>query len=300
MGGKRIGVEMSSWFITISDYERLKGMLPDAEWVDCSMMVEEGRMIKSPKEIEYITHAARATEAGVLAGVEASAVGATENEVAAAVHTAAQIKAGSEYTGLPLFVTAGKRSFLGHVTWYRETIQAGRHGLPGDIGVHKPVSRITDAERVSRATRRRRQIKATGVMATALEEMIKFIKPGVRAHDAHMVCKNVIAGCGPRGRAEPQGSVFDRPGIRSRLGRGPYSKHERGRVPGVEGGHDVPPDTGDIHTGPDVGGGERDSAGYGVGVRAHYGECGEEAVFEVGNPKGHGVTAPSTVSWVPA
>ena len=62
------------------------------------MMVEEGRMIKSPREIEYITQAARATEAGVLAGIEASAVGATENEVAAAVHTA-QIKAGSEYTG---------------------------------------------------------------------------------------------------------------------------------------------------------------------------------------------------------
>ena len=58
MGSKRIGVEMSSWFITIQDYDRLKGMLPDAKWVDCSMMVEEGRMIKSPKEIEYITQAA--------------------------------------------------------------------------------------------------------------------------------------------------------------------------------------------------------------------------------------------------
>ena len=39
-------------------------------------------------------------------------------------------------------------------------------------------------------------IKATGVMAEALEEMIKFIKPGVTAHDAHMVCKNVIGGRG--------------------------------------------------------------------------------------------------------
>ena len=147
MGSKRIGVEMSSWFITIADYDRLRGMLTDAKWVDCSMLVEEGRMIKSPKEIEYITEAARATEAGVLAGIEASEVGATENEVAAAVY-AAQIKAGSEYTGLPLFVTAGKRSFLGHVTWYRGDDTAGGHGVPGAIGLHQQVSRLPNAERV--------------------------------------------------------------------------------------------------------------------------------------------------------
>ena len=30
MGSKRIGVEMSSWFITIQDYNRLKGMMPNA------------------------------------------------------------------------------------------------------------------------------------------------------------------------------------------------------------------------------------------------------------------------------
>ena len=194
MGSKRIGVEMGSWFITISDFERLKGMLPDAQWVDCSMMVEEGRMIKSPQEIEYITQAARATEAGVVAGIEASAVGATENEVAAAVHTA-QIKAGSEYTGLPLFVTAGKRSFLGHVTWYRETIQAGDTVF---LEISGCINRYhaSQMRNVYLGDPPEASVKATGVMATALEEMIKFIKPGVRAHDAHMVCKNVIGDAG--------------------------------------------------------------------------------------------------------
>ena len=37
MGSRRIGVEMNSWFITISDFDRLKGMLPDAGRVDCSI-----------------------------------------------------------------------------------------------------------------------------------------------------------------------------------------------------------------------------------------------------------------------
>ena len=268
MGSKRIGVEMGSWFITISDYQRLQGMLPDAQWVDCSMMVEEGRMIKSPQEIEYITQAARATEAGVVAGIEASAVGATENEVAAAVHTA-QIKAGSEYTGLPLFVTAGKRSFLGHVTWYRETIQAGDTVF---LEISGCINRYhaSQMRNVYLGDPPEASVRATGVMATALEEMINFIKPGVRAHDAHMVCKNVIGDAG-LGVESPSG-IFHRHSLRTRLGGGPHHQPERRRVPGIASRHDVPPDPGGLHTGPDVGGGERDGACYGVGVRADNGE----------------------------
>jgi len=62
MGSKRIGVEKRSWFITNHDFERLKGMMRGARFVDCSMLVEEGRMIKSPQEIDYMRQAARCAE----------------------------------------------------------------------------------------------------------------------------------------------------------------------------------------------------------------------------------------------
>ena len=120
--GQRIGLEYRSWFITIEDYLRLSAVLPDTRFVDCSGLVEQGRMIKSPQEIEYMRQAARAAEAGIRAGVEASAVGATENEVAAEVHRA-QILAGSEYTGLPIFVSSGERADMTHATWYRRRLE---------------------------------------------------------------------------------------------------------------------------------------------------------------------------------
>ena len=121
--GKRIGLEYDSFFLTSRDHLHLKALMANTTFVDCSGLVEAGRMIKSPQEIEYIRQAARAADAGMLAGIEASKVGATENEVAAEVHRA-QILAGSEYTGYPLFIASGERSYsLGHSTWYRKRLE---------------------------------------------------------------------------------------------------------------------------------------------------------------------------------
>ncbi|MFQ5873271.1 MAG: M24 family metallopeptidase, partial [Dehalococcoidia bacterium] len=168
MNARRIGIEKQSWFITIHDFERLSAMLPYATFTDCSMLVEESRMIKSPQELVYMKQAARAAEAGLSAGIEACRVGANENEVAAAIHDA-QIKAGSEYTGLPIFMTAGARSFLGHVTWYRAKLKAGDTvfmEIPGCINrYHSALMR-----NVYLGDPPDKMVKATEVMVEALEE----------------------------------------------------------------------------------------------------------------------------------
>lgn len=191
LANKRIGVEKKSWFLTNFDFDRLQAALPSATWVDCSMVVEQGRMIKSPAEIEYIKQAGAAAEAGTMAGIEAAHVGATENDVAAAVH-AAQIKAGSEYTGLPAFVTAGTRSSLGHATWYRGELKSSDSlflEIPGCINRYH-AAQMTNVflgdppDQIARGTE---------VMIQALDETMKFIKPGVTtAHEAHMQCVKVI------------------------------------------------------------------------------------------------------------
>jgi len=194
MGSKKIGIEKKSWFITIHDFERLSGMLPDATFVDCSMLVEEGRVIKSSAELEYMRQAARAAEAAIVAGIEASRVGASENDIAAATHSA-QIKAGSEYTGLPIFITGGARSYLAHATWYRAEMKAGDTvflEIPGCINrYHASLMR-----NVYLGDPSDEMVKATQDMVTALEETIKFIRPGVTAHDTHMFCKKVIDDAG--------------------------------------------------------------------------------------------------------
>ena len=191
LGAGRIGIDKRSWFFTVDDFERLAATLPSATLVDSSGIVEEGRMIKSPAELSYMRQAAEIAGAAMRAGIDACAVGATENEVAAAVHDV-QIRAGSEYTALPIFVTTDPRSALGHATWSRQTIEVGNTVFletPGCINrCHAALIRGAHM-----GDPPERMVRATEAVATALEETIAFMRPGVTAHDVHEVCRRVIA-----------------------------------------------------------------------------------------------------------
>ena len=120
----RIGLDYDSFFLRSRDEKRLIAALPAATFVDAAGLVEEGRLIKSPQELEYMRQAARAAEAGLRAGIDACRVGVTENDVAAEIHHA-QILAGSEYTGLPVFIRTGVRDAQTHATWARHVLEPG-------------------------------------------------------------------------------------------------------------------------------------------------------------------------------
>ncbi len=122
---RTIGLEMRSWFLTARVYEDLRQRKPDAKWIDASGTVETCRLRKSAKEVEYIRRAARAAEAGMRSAIDATRVGAMDNDVAAAL-SAAMIAAGSEYLSMGPFVAAGKRSTIFHGIWGRNLIEAGQ------------------------------------------------------------------------------------------------------------------------------------------------------------------------------
>ncbi|MCH8818276.1 MAG: aminopeptidase P family protein [Chloroflexi bacterium] len=125
LGSASIGVEYESWFLKIRDYMRLRAALPDATLHDGSGIVEMGRLIKSEREIGYMREAAEIAQAGVAAGLDAVAEGATERDLASEV-VRTQVMAGSEYSGLPPFITSGEQhSMQVHSTWSDRTIGDG-------------------------------------------------------------------------------------------------------------------------------------------------------------------------------
>jgi Xaa-Pro dipeptidase len=124
--GKTLSIEESGYFFPIRTYRRLVAELSGVTWVDGSGLVEASRLIKSPAEIDYIRAAANAAMAGMVEALQTARVGATENQVAAAVYRAT-LDNGSEYPGSPPYVISGERSGLPHGTW------AGRELREGDI-----------------------------------------------------------------------------------------------------------------------------------------------------------------------
>lgn len=121
---KRIGYERSSYFFRASEQDGLFGRLPSARFIDCSHIVEKGRVVKSALEIEMIRRAARASEGGMRLGIAAVKAGATETEVAAEVYRG-MLGAGGHYCSMQPFVVSGPRSFVSHATWRGRRIERG-------------------------------------------------------------------------------------------------------------------------------------------------------------------------------
>lgn len=190
-GDRRIGYEEMSWFFRTGEYGRLLVLLPGASLVPASGTVEQGRMIKSPGEQEYIRAAARAAEAGMKAGIEAAVEGASENDVAAEV-VRAQLANGSEYPALPPFITSGPRSMLVHATWSGRRLRRNEIvflEVPGCINrYHAVMTRSvwlgSPPDLLHRATE-------TGTDALRLAK--EAIRPGIPAHSAFEAARDRIA-----------------------------------------------------------------------------------------------------------
>ena len=188
---KRIGLEYDSWFLPPRDFLRLCALLPSAQIVDCSGLVEQGRMIKSSQEVEYIRQAAKTADAAMEAGIEATKAGANENEIAAAVHSA-QILAGSEYTALPLFITSGERADLAHGTWYRKTVENNAVMFFELVGcIHRYHASLFRAVYVGDPAEA--VVKAAEVGIETLQIAKAFVKPGVTCGDVHALVQGNIA-----------------------------------------------------------------------------------------------------------
>ncbi len=196
-----IGIDESSRNLTCFQYRTLRQLCRPARFVDCSGLVESVRLTKSPAELAYIRQAARATRAGVLAGIRAAKPGATENDVAAEVYRA-MIKQGSEYPGYPPFIPSGPRTALAHASWERRTIRRGDLVLLELTGTvmryHAPMARTVVAGKASRRLARIGQ-----AVAEAFERAVEAIRPGVESGEVHQAAYGAIERAG-------LGAYFDR------------------------------------------------------------------------------------------
>lgn len=192
--GQILSIEESGFFFPIRTYKRLMDGLPMARWVDGSGLVERGRLIKSPAEIEYIRAAARAAMAGMESALRTARVGCSENDVAASVY-AATLQHGSEYPGSPPYVISGERSGLPHGTWEGRTLGDGDIVFLEFSGCVKRYSAAmmraafigTPPEPVTG--------RAEAVLA-GLQAAIDTIRAGVSSGEVDYACRSTILGYG--------------------------------------------------------------------------------------------------------
>jgi Xaa-Pro dipeptidase len=188
--GKNVGYERNSYFFPAYHQDSIHTNFLDGRLMDCFGIVEEGRVRKSPAEVEIMRRAASATEAGMRAGFEACEAGVTENEIGAAI-SAAMFRAGGEPPAVMPYVVSGPRSMIGHATWEGRTVQPGEHVFL-EVGgcyrrYHTAMMRTVVCGELSDV-----MLQAQERMKFALDEVHKQVQPGLTVSDVDNLVRNII------------------------------------------------------------------------------------------------------------
>ena len=192
LNNSTIGYERNSYFLPAYQQDRIRSAYTSGRLLDCFGIVEEGRMLKSKAEIEVMKKAAKATEAGMQAGIDAVKAGVTENEIGAAV-SSAMFRAGGEPPAVMPYVTSGPRSMIGHATWEGRTVQDGEHVFL-EVGgcyrrYHTAMMRtvvLQDQLSSSMESAQRQMIKA-------LRELKNYIQPCLTVSDADKIVRDIVS-----------------------------------------------------------------------------------------------------------
>lgn len=189
LSSKRIGYERNSYFFPAYQQDRIHTTLTEGKLLDCFGIVEQGRICKTPAELDIMRRAAIATEAGMKAGLEAANAGVTENEIGAAI-SEAMFRAGGEPPAVMPYVTSGPRSMIGHATWEGRKVQAGEHVFLEVGGCYRRyhtammrtvvLGELTDS-----------MYKAQETMKKALTELHGYVQPGMTVSDVDNLIRDI-------------------------------------------------------------------------------------------------------------
>lgn len=188
LASRRIAIDKRGWFLPIAVYEALQARLGTIG--DGAGVIETFRAIKSPLEVEKLEKAAAYVDAGMRAGLATIRVGATENDLVAAMMGSA-IAAGSEYLGMEPLVSVGPRTGVPHGTWRRRAIASGDPAFLEMAACH---------DRYHAALMRSAWIgeppkEAADMMKVcqeALQVSLDAIRPGEACEFPHIACQKVI------------------------------------------------------------------------------------------------------------
>ena len=194
LGKGRIGLELTTGNLTVRSYQRIAAAFPEATFVDCSNLVEEHRLLKSPAEIEYIRQAAALSDSGTEAAVNAARAGGTDQDIAAAAYQTL-LATGSEYMCLQPVVCTGMLAGIPHGNHRRLEVKTGDTILLELSGcIHRynaPLMRAISIGQPDKTARR----MADAILQT-LNGVIDAMQPGRAFDEVAAIGERAIARAG--------------------------------------------------------------------------------------------------------
>ncbi|CEP67477.1 Peptidase M24, structural domain [Moorella glycerini] len=193
-GDKTIGLEMDAYYFTAKCCKRLEMKLPNAKFKDATLLVNYVRIIKSPREIEYMKKAARLVEKAMQTAIDYINEGVRECDVVANIYhsmISGTEDFGGDYPAIVPLLPSGEKTSTPHLTWSDEKYKRGDTVIIELAGCykryHSPLARTLVLEPAPAKVHDLAAVVVEGINAA-----LDFIKPGVTAAEVEAVWRKTI------------------------------------------------------------------------------------------------------------
>jgi len=196
LGTARLGLEKNTLFLPPRIAAEIQTGLQQVDWSDISGLVDELRLVKSSRELDFMRQAAAVTDAMMQAAIETARAGVSEREVAAEVHRA-MILAGGEYPGFTPFIRSTLRLGEEHTTWSDRVLQPGDTlflEMAGCVArYHAPMGRLVFVNTAPAGTE-----AMSTVCLEAFRRVVEAMRPGVTAAQVYQAWQDRVDEAGLR------------------------------------------------------------------------------------------------------
>ena len=190
VGSMTVGMEEWSSGFAYGFGGVIRAGLAPKRWVDISGMVDDLRLVKSPEEQALMRRAARASDAGTLAAIEAIHAGAREADVSAEC-LAAMTRAGGTPPGFGPFLRPEARMAEEHTSWGEGVYGDGERvflEIAGCVARYNaPMGRLVNIGAIPDE-----DAEMAEISKTAFQAILTGLKPGVRALDVYNSWQAVV------------------------------------------------------------------------------------------------------------
>jgi Xaa-Pro dipeptidase len=190
----RVGIEAWSSGLPQGLAEALRHQIPGASWIDLTGLVDGLRMVKSETERAYMRQAARISDAGAAAAIEAIGPGASERHVAAECERT-MIEAGGTFPGFGPFIRSTARLGEEHTSWSDARFQSGDSvflELTGCVArYHAPLGRLIHIGLAPTAAH-----DMASLSQAAFEAVLGALREGALFRDVYAAWQRVVDAAG--------------------------------------------------------------------------------------------------------
>ncbi len=194
MEGKRIGYESDVYFLTPAAVEHLKAKLPSSTWVDCEILVNWVRLIKSPAEIAMLKQAAVIAGHAMQTAYDGARPGVRQCDLMADI-LAAQIRGtpefGGDMTALHPLVLAGEAASTAHPMWTDAPFEADQT-IAFELGGCRKRYNAGLARTVHIGTPPQTLITTAKAVGEGMKEVLGAMRSGVECRQVHAAWQAVL------------------------------------------------------------------------------------------------------------